>query len=112
MDIVVFLTLVFATWRIAHLLAEENGPAEIFATLRYWLGVRYTPEPPYTKYGRNMFSKAIICKWCSSVWIGLFWTILYTIWPPLWFIALPFALSAGAIMVDEVLAMKDTNGKS
>lgn len=112
MDIVILITLILATWRVSNLLAREEGPLSILATLRYALGVRYAPEPPYEIYGKTVFSKAIICVYCNSVWVGIVFSVLYVIWHPLWFIALPFALSAGAIMVDEILAIKDKNGKS
>lgn len=112
MDIVILITLVLATWRVSNLLAREEGPLSILATLRYALGVRCTPEPPYGMYGKTVFAKAIICIYCNSVWVGTIFSVLYVIWHPLWFIALPFALSAGAIITDEILAMKENNGKS
>jgi hypothetical protein len=108
MQIIIFLTFILATWRVAHLLAHEDGPLAILVTLRYGLGVRYTPAPPYEKYGTSIWSKAIICVWCNSVWIGLIYTIMYIIWQPLWLIALPFALSAGAIFLEEVCGLKET----
>lgn len=110
MNTIVFVILVLATWRISHLLAKEHGPHEILSTLRYCLGVRCEGEPPYAEYGKNVISKMIICVWCNSIWIGLFFTVLYVIWHPIWMIALPFALSAGAVMVDKFVTKETLNG--
>jgi hypothetical protein len=107
MDIVIFLTLALSTWRISHLLASEEGPAAILSTLRYGLGVRYNPKPPYEAQGKNVLSKMIICVWCNSVYVGLSWSLLYMIYNPLWLVALPFALSAGAIIINERIGEKE-----
>jgi hypothetical protein len=107
MQIIIFLTFILATWRVAHLLTYEDGPWATVDTLRYWMGVRFDPLPPYEdRQGTNVWSKAIICVWCNSVWVGLSYTILYMIWQPLWLIALPFALSAGAIILEKYLGVK------
>lgn len=52
-----FALAALATWRVSHLLATEDGPAEIFVRLRAWLG--------YTWIGRLMD-----CFLCLSLWIA------------------------------------------
>jgi hypothetical protein len=110
MDMIIFLTLILATWRVSHLLAHEDGPFEFISTFRYWAGVRYAEGPPYEAYGRNVFSTMLLCMWCNSFWVGLIYTILYSLWHPLWFLALPFALSATAIILEEIFGDEETDG--
>lgn len=87
MDFLTLLVLILATWRISSLLVSEDGPFKIFARFRILI-IRFT----------EVFS----CLWCASIWIGLGFTILYTRAPEVAFwIALPFALSAGAILWDK-----------
>lgn len=102
MSIFDFLIIALACWRITSLFVREDGPGGIFAKFRNWLGVRYnTYSMPY---GTNGFSKAILCIWCSSVWTGLFFAILYIIGGEifLWF-CVPFSFSAVAILINEVI---------
>lgn len=93
------VVLALATWRLTSLLVWEDGPFEVFARLRHLLGVRYdeTNQP----YGANWFAKGVVCPACASVWFGAFWCIIYLLWHSAWYIALPFALSAGAIAVER-----------
>ena len=46
---------VLATWRITHLLAREDGPADLIARLRMLLG-------------HGFFGRLIDCFQCVSVW--------------------------------------------
>lgn len=91
--------LAFATWRLTSLLVWEDGPFEVFAKLRHRLGVRY--DETSMAYGTNWFAKGVICPACASVWFGILWGVAYLLWRPTWFIALPFALSAGAIALER-----------
>jgi hypothetical protein len=96
------LVLALATWRIASLLASEPGPWDGLGRLRKLAGVRYDEEG--RPYGTNEVSKAMICVWCSSVWIGAGWMAFYWLRSDYAFwAALPFALSAGAVIVGEVV---------
>ena len=94
------IVLALATWRMASLLSNEDGPWDMLAKLRHLVGVR--PDERGVPYGTNTLAKGILCGWCSSVWIGLLWAVLYYLWPCVWWLALPLALSAGAIVVDRV----------
>lgn len=96
------LVLALATWRIASLLASEPGPWDVFGRLRKLAGVRR--DEAGRPYGTNEVSKAMICAWCSSVWIGAAWTAFYWLRSDYAFwLALPFALSGGAVIVGEVI---------
>lgn len=94
------LILILATWRLSSLLATEPGPFDVFARLRRLVGVRNDGGP----YGTNVVSRAIICVWCVSVWIGAGWMAFYWIRSDYAFwAALPFALSGGAVLINEVI---------
>jgi hypothetical protein len=99
-----FIILALATWRLTSLLVWEDGPFEVFAKLRYRLGVRY--DDLSQAYGTNWLAKGVVCPACASVWFGTFWAIAYLLWPQTWWAALPFALSAGAILVESLVADK------
>jgi len=98
------LILAFATWRITNLLVDDNeiGPYEILPWLRDKLGVEYDDKG--RRFGRNEIGKALICPWCTSVWVGLFIAVLYVVVPEVaLIIALPFALSGAALYIRGIL---------
>ena len=84
-----FAIATLAVWRLTHLLAHEDGPADILKRLR-----RLAPTKLFT------------CFYCLSVWIALpfalfvtyNWTERFVTW---------WALS-GAAMVIEKLTRQDT----
>lgn len=98
-----FLHLVIlslSTWRISSLVAQEHGPFDVFGRLRDKLGVVYDLEG--TPAGTNEVSRAIICVWCNSLWIGLAWYVMYYLDPVATItVAMPFALSALAVLIES-----------
>jgi hypothetical protein len=52
-----FVLAVLAAWRVTHLLAYEDGPADIIARLRALLG-------------RGFLGRLIDCFNCLSVWVA------------------------------------------
>jgi hypothetical protein len=101
MDILTIIILLLATWRVSSLLAKESGPWDIFEKVRTLLGVVWDVESK--PEGTNMLSKMIVCIWCNSMWTGTVWILAYFISPLVIWIALPFALSAGAILIECVV---------
>lgn len=93
------ILLGLATWRVTSLLVWEDGPFEVFARLRYRLGVRYDEHS--VAYGTNWFAKGVICPACASVWFGILWGVAYLLWHPAVFFALPLALSAMSIALER-----------
>lgn len=82
--------MALATFRLASLLADEPGPFNLFGIIRF--------------HAPGELGKMLDCVWCSSVWIGLGFTVLYYLWPEgTFWIALPFALSATAVGIGEVM---------
>lgn len=101
MNIVALIVYSLATWRIASLLANEDGPFDILEHMRYRIGVRYDERS--ARYGKNELARAILCTWCASLWIAAVWVLLALALPvvALW-IAAPFAVSAGALIVERI----------
>jgi hypothetical protein len=98
------LILAFATWRITNLLVDDNevGPYEVLPWIRYRLGVEYDEKG--RRFGRNELGKALICPWCTSIWVGLMLALFYIIFPPFAVaVSLPFALSGAALYIRGVL---------
>lgn len=82
-----FIILSLATWRLSHLITNEDGPYQMLAEFRH-ITVRYT----------KLFS----CIYCLSVWLGIIFVIGYYFYPTIVFwIALPMALSGLAIVIDR-----------
>ncbi|MBI4877241.1 MAG: DUF1360 domain-containing protein [Acidobacteria bacterium] len=52
-----FALAVLATWRVTHLLAGEDGPADLIARFRAWLG-------------SGLFGKLMDCFNCLSLWVA------------------------------------------
>jgi hypothetical protein len=52
-----FVLAVLATWRVTHLLAEEDGPADIVVRLR-------------RKAGPGWAGRLMDCFYCLSVWVA------------------------------------------
>lgn len=97
------ILIVLATWRIAHMIVYlEDGPWDILHKLRAWVGVKYDDQSQ--PYGTNVVSKGMLCMWCFTVWLGIGFTILYYLLPGVAVaIALPFAISAGALWLDNMI---------
>lgn len=97
MDIII---LSLATWRISNLFVNEDGPFMMFAKIRELAGVVYSPmsEP----LADNELAKLFTCVWCFSIWLGLIVAVAYYLHPIyVYWICLPFALSAVAIALDR-----------
>jgi hypothetical protein len=109
MALSVFVLMALATWRLARLLVdpEELGPWGVLVWLRIRLGWRWDEYGELYFVGsgiRRQLATMISCVWCSSVWIGLVFTVIYLISPTAAVIvALPLALSTAAIVIQEVL---------
>ncbi len=90
MDVSRLAIFLLATWRISSLVFREAGPWNIFVHIRTVIGS--------TGVGASLLS----CLWCVSVWVGLILTPL-AFWQHGWLVALPFALSAGSILIERLV---------
>ena len=83
-----FILAVLATWRVTHLLASEDGPADIIARWR-------------ARLGRGLAGKLMDCFNCLSLWIAapaaLFVTRKFLDWLVTW-----LALSGAACLLERL----------
>src|SRR5262245_296964 len=77
-----------ATWRVTHLLAEEDGPAHLVFRLRRWLG-----DSPV--------GSLMDCFNCLSFWVAIPATFLLTTRPLLWAVSL-LGLSGAACLLEQL----------
>jgi hypothetical protein len=101
MSLNIFFYLGLAAWRLASLVANEDGPWMIFKRLRQraeqWCN-KYRFCRELGVY--DLFS----CEWCNSIWIGAGLTLLYLwIGETILYLALPLAFSTVAIIIKYIV---------
>lgn len=79
---------VLATWRVTHLLASEDGPANIMVRFRAWLG-------------QSIVGKLMDCFNCLSLWIAAL-AALFVSRRPLEWVFCWLALSGGACLLERM----------
>ena len=101
-----FLIMGLATWRISSIIADEDGPYEMFGRLRKWAG-EYEPYPTTgQREASTPWGKGIICIWCLSCYVGFLFLALYLLRSLIGFplhlvLSFPFALSTIAILINK-----------
>jgi len=81
---------VLATWRISHLLAREDGPADIVARTR-------------ERLGESELGSLMDCLPCTSLWVAVPMAFYVARKPADRAVAV-FALSAGACILDALIS--------
>ena len=83
-----FALATLGTWRVAHLLAEEDGPADLILKLR-------------SKFGTSVLGTLMDCFQCLSLWIAIPFTFIVTgpalAWIPAW-----LAVSGAACLLERL----------
>ena len=79
------LILALATYGTSKLVAEYDGPFDMLYSMRNrrWLGM-------------------LTCTVCASVWVGLFFSIIF--WLGFVWVLLPLAIVGAIIFIEEVTA--------
>lgn len=83
-----FVLAVLATWRLTHLLASEDGPADIIVRFRTWLGQSVTGE-------------LMDCFNCLSLWIAAPAALFVSRTPLEWMFCW-LAVSGAACLLDRL----------
>jgi hypothetical protein len=83
-----FVVCVLATWRLAHLLALEDGPFDVVVRLRRWVG-------------DGWFGQTMDCPYCLSIWIAPPLALLLADTLTGWVIAW-WAISGGASLLERL----------
>lgn len=81
------------SWRIASLLAREEGPWGVLARLRDLVGFRWDEQSQ--RYPATELAKMMDCVWCSSIWISIGAALFLWDWPT----AILYGLAASAVAI-------------
>ena len=79
---------VLATWRIAHLVAKEDGPFDLIVRLR-------------TLAGNGMFGRLMDCPYCLSLWFAAPAALTLASSPVGWIFAW-LAISGGSCFMEKI----------
>ncbi|HWY84887.1 MAG TPA: DUF1360 domain-containing protein [Roseiarcus sp.] len=83
-----FVLAVLATWRVTHLLANEDGPADIIFRLR-------------RRVGDGFIGSLMDCFNCMSIWVAAPLALFVSANPVVWFVSW-LALSGGACLLERL----------
>jgi Protein of unknown function (DUF1360) len=83
-----FVVAVLATWRVTHLLAHEDGPADIIFRLR-------------RRLGEGLIGSLMDCFNCLSLWIAAPLALFVSITPLTWFVSW-LAVSGAACLLERL----------
>ena len=93
-----FVAAILAVWRVSHLLANEDGPAEIIVRLRRRLGTR-------------LAGQLMDCFYCLSVWVGAAAALFVTRDPVQWIVT-SLALSGAACLLERATGPRESAASS
>lgn len=103
-----FIVATLALWRVSSLLVRERGPADVFLRVRQAAGIEHGDGWAPMAWPDTWASNVLSCVRCLSVNLAAALALLWWRWPRATRAAcIPLALSAGAILVEEM-----TNGPS
>lgn len=102
MNLLEFIVLALATWRISSMLVDEPGPFRIFIRIRELTGIKHDMDDNVAMIPDGFLPGILSCVWCTSIYIGLFWTLMYLLCGYSFYLALPFALSAAAALLSSL----------
>lgn len=104
MSAVELVIAILALWRVVSLLSNEEGPGNIFIRLRAKIGIAHDDAGRKLSTDGSYLAELVYCPWCLSVVLGVPCALLWLAWPAgaLW-LSLPFALSAGALVLEMTI---------
>ena len=83
-----FVVVVLATWRVTHLLAQEDGPAQIIVRLR-------------ARLGDGLLGQLMDCFKCLSMWVAAPMALLIFQRPLDWLVGW-LAISGAACLLEQL----------
>ena len=88
-----------ATYAIATMIQDTDGPFDVFLRLRKLVGIVYVPVYNYEdvqvdiieEIGDRPLAKLLACFWCTATWIALigatvlysyieYWPVIFIVW--------------------------------
>lgn len=104
MQLLDFVILALAAWRISNMIHYERGPVAIFRRFRQIFGVSHDESDEPTTYPSTEMGELLSCLDCGSIYIGVGLVGLYLAAGSVaCYVALPFAISAGAIIIGKYI---------
>lgn len=79
---------VLATWRVAHLIAHEDGPFDMIVRIR-------------VAAGASFFGRLMDCPYCLSIWIATPFAFMLASTVGAW-VAAWLAISGGACLIERL----------
>ena len=83
-----FVVCALATWRLTHLMVEEDGPFDLICRLRSMLG-------------NSQAGRAMDCFYCSSLWLAMPMALPISRTPLEWMFAW-LSLSGAASLLEQI----------
>ncbi len=83
-----FVLAVLATWRVTHLLAHEDGPADVLFRLR-------------RRLGEGFIGTLMDCFNCMSIWVAAPFALFLATSPAAWLLGW-LAVSGGACLLERL----------
>lgn len=100
-DLIVYA---LALWRVSSLLQSENGPFDIFHKFRELVGIHHDDNGDILEIEDRWLPRLMACVWCLSMFLALFYVpLIYFFHEIAFWLSVPFALSAGAIIVERIV---------
>lgn len=103
LDSLTIIIAILATWRLSAMLSYETGPLNAFTWVRELTGIAHDDFGEKVAVPNSFFAELLDCVWCISVWLGFVVTVVLYFYPVLVWVLLPFALSAGAILIERLI---------
>jgi hypothetical protein len=94
----------FGLWRICSIFARERGWFDVFVWFREtFIGIQHNQDSKTpVSYPDTNLGRLFECLWCLTAFAGIFLAIaIFLFGDPVFWIMLPFALSAIAILVES-----------
>jgi len=82
-----FALAVLATWRVSHLIAREDGPADVMYRIRRSMGAGF-------------WGQLLDCFQCVSLWVAAATTFFVATRPLMWVVSW-LAISGGACLLER-----------
>ena len=100
-NLLLFLVMGCATWRVSYMLLYERGPFDLFIEIREGIGIGHYQDGKPSSYPETFFGLLFSCVYCMSVWIAGAFVLLALLSQLIaYWLALPFAVSALAMLID------------
>jgi len=93
-----FALISLAVWRLARMIAREDGPCDVFRRWRLWVGAVQTAAGFWT--AERNWAKLWICPLCLSLWLTPLFLLAYFLAPWLWWLTLGLAISGGSCILE------------